>query len=75
MAQYVESDTEKPMRTKRVYQPGITRGVARIGKTVTCVFGECELPVAPYRFVVTPMNAFGRRGRPLSLGCRPVSAT
>ena len=69
MAQYVENDTEKPMRTKRVYQPGITQSVARIGKTVTCVFGECELPVAPYRFVVTPMNAFGLRGRSLTLGC------
>ena len=68
MAQYVECDTEKPVRTKRVYQPGITRSVAHTAKMVTCVFGECELPMAPYRFVVTPMNAFGRRGRPLHIG-------
>ena len=71
MAQYVECDVVKPMRTKRVYQPGITLNVKRNWKTVSCVFGTCELPSAPYRLAVTPMNSFGKRGRTLYLERRP----
>ena len=71
MAQYVECDTVKPVRTKRVYQPGINMNMKRNWKTVTCVFGACELPAAQYRLSVTPMNSFGRRGRALLLDRRP----
>lgn len=70
--EYVEEDIVKPVRTKRVYNPGAHLNVARAAKTVTCVFGEGELPVAPYRIVVTPLNSFGVRGRAIALkGPRP----
>lgn len=74
MAQYVECDAVKPMRTKRVYQPGIMLNAKRNWKTATCVFGACELPTAPYRFAVTPMNSFGKRGRPLYLSVKDPKA-
>ena len=65
--EYVEGDVVKPMRTKRVYQPGVQWSVKRDAKTVTCVFGVCELPPASYRFAVTPLNSLGQRGKPLYL--------
>ena len=64
-AEYVESDIVKPMCTKRVYQPGVQFCPRIDAKTVTCVFGKCELPTARYRFTVTPLNSLGLRGRPL----------
>jgi hypothetical protein len=72
-AEYVESDVVKPMRTKRVYQNGVQFAPARDSKTVECVFGISELPVAKYRFAVTPMNSLGMRGRSLHL-YRPASS-
>jgi hypothetical protein len=71
-AEYVESDIVKPLRTKRVYQPGVQFAPRRDAKTVTCVFGVCELPTAKYRFTVTPLNSLGQRGRPLHLA-RPAA--
>ena len=73
-AEYVESDVVKPMRTKRVYQPGVQFAPRRDAKTVWCVFGVCELPSAKYRFTVTPLNSLGLRGRPLRLAM-PASET
>lgn len=61
--EYVEADTVKPVRVKRVYHPGVSMNEKRSGKTATCVFGACELPIAKYRIAVTPMNSFGQRGR------------
>ena len=66
-AEFVEDDCVKPVRTKRVYQPGVQLNVKRISPTVTCVFGRGELPDAPFRFAVTPLNAFGQRGRTIYL--------
>ena len=63
--QYVEDDTVKPMRTKRAYHPWAQLGEKRAGRTASCVFGAEELPSAPYRIAVTPLNSFGMRGRPL----------
>ena len=65
--EYVEDDIVKPMRTKRVYNPGVDLSLARAAKTVTCVFGECELPIARYRISVTPFNSFGQRGKTICL--------
>jgi hypothetical protein len=66
-AEYVESDVVKPMRTKRVWQPGVQFCPSCAAKTVECVFGCCELPTAKYRLTVTPLNSLGLRGRPLTL--------
>ena len=68
-AEFVEDDCVKAVRTKRVYQPGVQLNVKRISPTVTCVFGRGELPDAPFRFAVTPLNAFGQRGQTIT--CRP----
>lgn len=57
----------KPLCTKRVYQPGVQWSVKRDTKTVTCVFGKCELPSAKYRFSVIPFNSLGQQGRPIYL--------
>ena len=65
--EYVEGDVVKPMRTKRVYQPGVQWSVKRDTKTVVCVFGVCELPPVSYRFAVTPLNSLGQRGKSLYL--------
>ena len=69
-AEYVESDVVKPMRTKRVWQPGVQFAPKRDAKTVECVFGTCELPTAKFRFAVTPLNSLGARGRTLYLDYR-----
>ena len=66
-AEYVESDVIKPMRTKRVWQPGVQFAPKRDAKTVECVFGKCELPTAKFRFAVTPLNSLGVRGKTLYL--------
>ena len=66
-AEYVEGDVIRPMCTKRIYQPGVQWSVKRDAKTVTCVFGACELPSHKLRFAVTPLNSLGQRGRPLYL--------
>jgi hypothetical protein len=66
-AEYVESDVIKPMRTKRVWQPGVQFAPKRDAKTVECVFGTCELPTAKFRFAVTPLNSLGVRGKTLYL--------
>lgn len=34
-----------------------------------CIFAADELPEAPVKFTVTPMNCFGQRGTPLTCGC------
>lgn len=74
--EYVEDDIVKPVRTKRVYNPGAHLNVARAAKTVTCVFGEDELPVARFRISVTPLNSFGVRGRAIMLeNLRPEALT
>ena len=44
-AEYVEDDCVKPVRTKRVYQPGVQLNVRRISPTVTCVFVVAVPPV------------------------------
>ena len=59
---------DKVPLSKLVYQPGVQWNAAREEKTVTCVFGVCELPTAKYRFAVTPLNSLGMRGRTLYLG-------
>ena len=69
-AEYVESDVIKPMRTKRVWQPGVQFAPKRDAKTVECVFGTCELPTAKFRFAVTPLNSLGVRGKTLYLDYR-----
>ena len=54
---------------KRVYAPGIIHPEELDRGPVTCVFAEAELPndVDSYEFVVTPFNAFGRRGESLTV--------
>jgi len=70
--EYAEDDIVKPVRTKRVYNPGAHLNEKRAEKTVTCVFGECELPIAAYRIAVTPFNSLGKRGQTIYLkGQRP----
>ena len=69
-AEYAESDVVKPMRTKRVWQPGVQFAPKRDAKTVECVFGTCELPTAKFRFAVTPLNSLGVRGKTLYLDYR-----
>ena len=53
--------------TKFVYQPGVQWSPKRDAKTVTCVFGTCELPDAICRFAVVPLNSFGQRGNPIGI--------
>ena len=54
---------------KRVYSSGILRAEEQDREPVTCVFAETEIPNdADFcEFVVTPLNAFGRRGQPLTV--------
>ena len=60
-----ECDVVRTMCSKRVYQPGVQFAPSRDAKTVTCVFGVCELPQGKFRFAVTPMNSLGQKGRTL----------
>ena len=53
----------KKVCTKLVYQPGVQWSPKRDTKTVTCVFGVCELPAEKLRFQVAPLNSFGQRGK------------
>lgn len=66
-AELVAADCVLPWRTKRVFQPGLPLSVCRQSATASCVYGACELPPPPFRFAVTPMNAFGKRGRTIYL--------
>jgi len=51
--------------TNRVFPPGLQLNMKRMPPTVTCTFGTNEVPNADFRFRVTPLNAFGLRGKPL----------
>lgn len=61
----VEKGAAKPVCTKLVYQPGVQWSRKRDAKTVTCVFGMCELPAGRLRFEIVPLNSFGQRGKKL----------
>lgn len=66
-AELVSGDCVLPWRTKRVFQPGLPLSVERQAATAACVYGAGELPPPPFRFAVTPMNAFGKRGKTIYL--------
>ena len=69
-----ENDTLRTWATKRVYPQVPFKAIRHIPPTATCVFGACELPAikrgwAPeplLRVTVTPLNCFGKAGKPLS---------
>ena len=60
--------TNRTTCVKRVFQPGVQLNVKRLPPTVECPFLKSELPSAPRRFRVTPMNAFGLKGGALAIG-------
>ena len=60
--------TNRMMCVKRVFQPGVQLNVKRLPPAVECPFLKSELPSAPRRFRVTPMNAFGLKGGALAIG-------
>ena len=75
-----EFDVVKPLVVKRVYSRGFYRGEEKDLATVECAFGLGELPTAltvkdgskrptiGYRFVVRPINTFGRKGEAIFSG-------
>lgn len=69
-AVFAEDDIERTMCTKRFYQPECHLNAKRLPEKFGAVIGLAELPTTPFTFVVTPMNSFGVRGRPLTLEYR-----
>jgi len=68
------SDVTRTLCVKRIYQPGFmnTRSRDKV-RELNCVFGKVEFQSMPCRFMVTPLNCFGKRGRPISANYRPSS--
>lgn len=53
-------------RTKRVFSPGFVRPESKEPATACCLFASGELPDGIRRYVVTPTDAFGQNGQPIS---------
>ena len=68
----------RPHLVKRVFSPKFYLPEAKDAKTVACVFSKAELPqpfkvndgpkraTIFWRFVVSPCDSFGRKGRPIA---------
>ena len=69
-AVFAEDDVERTMCTKRFFQPECHLNAKRLPEKFDAVIGLAELPTTPFTFVVTPMNSFGVRGKPLTLDYR-----
>jgi hypothetical protein len=69
-AVFREEDVERTMCTKRFYQPECHLNEKHLPRTFDAVIGFDEVPSVPFTFVVTPMNSFGVRGKPLTLDYR-----
>ena len=62
----VEDDVEMIAATRRALAPDFHLPAAKAGKPGSCVFALAELPKGVHlRFDVTPIECFGRKGRPI----------
>lgn len=67
-------EVERVLLQKRVYSPMYHRGTEMDVKPVTCMFAADEIPAGwELRFTVRPVNAFGRKGNPISSDWRKFS--
>jgi len=63
----VEDDVEMVATTRRAIAPDFHLPESRAGKPGSCVFALAELPKGVHlRFDVTPIECFGKKGRPIS---------
>ena len=62
-----EGEVERIFLQKRVYSSRYLFGTSMDDKPVRCFFSKDEIPAGwPLRFSVRPVNAFGRKGAPIS---------
>ena len=62
----VEDDVEMVAATRRALSPDFYLPASKAGKPGSCVFALSELPKGVHlRFDVTPMECFGKRGKPI----------
>ena len=64
-----EADIVRVCNTKRVFSEGYYLGERNDVADVKCVFADFELPDnLPYRYVVRPVECFGKKGRAICSG-------
>ena len=62
----VEDDVELVAATRRALAPDFYLPLSKAGKEGACIFALAELPKGVHiRFDVTPIECFGRKGRPI----------
>ena len=62
----VDDDVEMAVATRRALAPDFFLPASKAGQSGTCVFALAELPKGVHlRFDVTPIECFGKKGRPI----------